>query len=207
MKIKVCGMRQPDNIRGVLAAEPDFIGYIFYPNSKRYVGENPTMEIFDLVPESTQKVAVFVNETVEQVQRICKHFTIAFAQLHGNESPEYCRQIKDAGIRVIKAFAVDQNFDFKSLNAYQTEVDYFLFDTKGKLPGGTGLKFDWSVLENYRLSVPFLLSGGIGPDDEAALSAFAHEQLVGLDINSGFELEPALKDEQKVKAFIDAIRS
>ncbi len=200
-------MRQPDNIRGVLAAEPDFIGYIFYPKSKRYVGENPTMEIFDLVPESTQKVAVFVNETVEQVQRICKQFTIAFAQLHGNESPEYCRQIKDAGIRVIKAFAVDQNFDFKSLNAYQTEVDYFLFDTKGKLPGGTGLKFDWSVLENYQLSVPFLLSGGIGPDDEAALNAFAHEQLVGLDINSGFELEPALKDEQKVKAFVEAIRS
>lgn len=200
-------MRQPDNIRGVLAAEPDFIGYIFYPKSKRYVGENPTMKIFDLVPESTQKVAVFVNETVEQVQRICKHFTIAFAQLHGNESPEYCRQIKDAGIRVIKAFAVDQNFDFKSLNAYQVEVDYFLFDTKGKLPGGTGLKFDWSVLENYQLSVPFLLSGGIGPDDEAALNAFAHEQLVGLDINSGFELEPALKDEQKVKAFVEAIRS
>ncbi len=200
-------MRQPDNIRGVLAAEPDFIGYIFYPKSKRYVGENLTMEIFDLVPESTQKVAVFVNETVEQVQRICKQFTIAFAQLHGNESPEYCRQIKDAGIRVIKAFAVDQNFDFKSLNAYQAEVDYFLFDTKGKLPGGTGLKFDWSVLENYQLSVPFLLSGGIGPDDEVALNAFAHEQLVGLDINSGFELEPALKDEQKVKAFVEAIRS
>ncbi|TDO03934.1 phosphoribosylanthranilate isomerase [Sunxiuqinia elliptica] len=200
-------MRQPDNIRGVLAAEPDFIGYIFYPKSKRYVGENPTMEIFDLVPESTQKVAVFVNETVEQVQRICKHFTIVFAQLHGNESPEYCRQIKDAGIWVIKAFAVDQNFDFKSLNAYQAEVDYFLFDTKGKLPGGTGLKFDWSVLENYQLSVPFLLSGGIGPDDEVALNAFAHEQLVGLDINSGFELEPALKDEQKVKAFVEAIRS
>lgn len=200
-------MRQPDNIRGVLVAEPDFIGYIFYPKSKRYVGENPTMEIFDLVPGSTQKVAVFVNETVEQVQRICKHFTIAFAQLHGNESPEYCRQIKDAGIRVIKAFAVDQNFDFKSLNAYQAEVDYFLFDTKGKLPGGTGLKFDWSVLENYQLSVPFLLSGGIGPDDEAALNAFAHEQLVGLDINSGFELEPALKDEQKVKAFVEAVRS
>lgn len=200
-------MRQPDNIRGVLAAEPDFIGYIFYPKSKRYVGENPTMEIFDLVPESTQKVAVFVNETVEQVQRICKQFTITFAQLHGNESPEYCRQIKHAGIRVIKAFAVDQNFNFKSLNAYQAEVDYFLFDTKGKLPGGTGLKFDWSVLENYQLSVPFLLSGGIGPDDEAALNAFAHEQLVGLDINSGFELEPALKDEQKVKAFVEAIRS
>lgn len=200
-------MRQPDNIRGVLAAEPDFIGYIFYPKSKRYVGENPTMEIFDLVPESTQKVAVFVNETAEQVQRICKQFAIAFAQLHGNESPEYCRQVTDAGIRVIKAFAVDQNFDFKSLNAYQTEVDYFLFDTKGKLPGGTGLKFDWSVLENYQLSVPFLLSGGIGPDDEAALNAFAHEQLVGLDINSGFELEPALKDEQKVQAFVRAIRS
>ncbi len=199
-------MRDPENIRGVLEAAPEYLGYIFYPKSKRFVGENPDSSIFSLVPESTQKVAVFVNEELEKVLAICRNFQLQVAQLHGQESPAYCQQVRQAGLTVFKAFSVDDQFDFSVLKAYESVVDYFLFDTKGKLPGGTGLKFNWDILKNYTLKLPFLLSGGIGPDDVEALSQLEHDQLFAFDINSGFELEPALKDVGQVKVFISQIR-
>ncbi|WP_299579008.1 phosphoribosylanthranilate isomerase [uncultured Sunxiuqinia sp.] len=205
-KVKVCGMRDPENIRGVLEAAPEYLGYIFYPKSKRFVGERPDSSIFSLVPESTQKVAVFVNEELEKVLAICRNFQLQVAQLHGQESPAYCQQVRQAGLTVFKAFSVDDQFDFSVLKAYESVVDYFLFDTKGKLPGGTGLKFNWDILKNYTLKVPFLLSGGIGPDDVETLSQLKHDQLFAFDINSGFELEPALKDVGQVKVFISQIR-
>ncbi len=206
LKIKVCGMRELENIWELLHASPDYVGYIFYPKSKRFVGEDPKPEIFSLVPKSTQKVGVFVNEDLEKVRVICSKFRLEVAQLHGNESPEYCQVLKAGGLQVFKAFSVGEHFDFRQLESYIGAVDYFLFDTKGKLPGGTGLKFNWNLLHDYQLPVPFFLSGGIGPHDVDALAQLEHDQLFALDINSGFELEPALKDTHKVKVFINQIR-
>jgi len=199
-------MRDPENIRELLKTSPDYLGYIFYPKSKRFVGTNPNPKIFSLVSQSTQKVGVFVNEGLETVRNICSKFRIEVAQLHGDESPGYCQSLKDSGLHVFKAFSVDEQFDFSRLENYTKAVDYFLFDTKGKLPGGTGLKFNWEVLRNYTLPTPFFLSGGIGPDDVDALARFKHSQLYALDINSGFEINPAEKDIEKVTEFISQIR-
>lgn len=206
LKIKVCGMRGPENIREVMLASPDYLGYIFYPKSKRFVGEAPNPEIFSLSSGSTQNVGVFVNENLEKVRTICANFGLEVAQLHGCESPEYCLALKEGGLQVVKAFSVDEHFDFRQLENYVGAVDYFLFDTKGKLPGGTGQKFNWNLLQNYQLPVPFFLSGGIKPADVEALSVFNHKQLYALDINSGFEINPAEKDIEKVNKFISQIR-
>jgi phosphoribosylanthranilate isomerase len=206
LKIKVCGMRDPENISGVIASQPDFIGFIFYPKSKRFVGFEPSSEMLAAVPDSVKKVGVFVNENTAKVLEICLNWKLDVAQLHGNESPEYCRQIKDSGIIVFKAFSVDESFDFAILKDYSGVCDYFLFDTKGQLPGGTGQKFNWQLLENYKDDVPFFLSGGIGPDDLEAVLNFQHPKLFGIDINSGFEISPALKDAGKVHAFIKIVR-
>ena len=207
LKIKVCGMRNPENISGVVAALPDFLGFIFYPKSKRFVGFDPSPEIFAIVPESVIKVGVFVDETPERVLETAQNWNLNVVQLHGHETPEYCSQIKNSGITVFKAFSVDEHFDFNLLYTYSGVCDYFLFDTKGQLPGGTGQKFNWQLLENYIGDVPFFLSGGIGFDDQEAIHNFEHPRWHGIDINSGFEIEPALKNIEKVKNFIFEIRN
>ncbi len=199
-------MRDPENISGIVAALPDFMGFIFYPKSKRFVGFEPSPEILAAVSESVQKVGVFVDETPEKVMEIVASWKLDVVQLHGNESPEYCQQIKNFGMVVFKAFSVDEQFDFAAMKAYSGVCDYFLFDTKGQLPGGTGQKFNWELLENYRGDVPFFLSGGIGPDDLEVLRNFKHPRWHGIDINSGFEISPALKDVEKVSGFIEEIR-
>jgi phosphoribosylanthranilate isomerase len=206
LKIKVCGMRDPENISGVAAALPDYLGFIFYPKSSRFVGFESSPEVLAEVPDSVMKVGVFVDETPENVLKICKSLKLDIAQLHGHESPEYCRQVKNNEITVFKAFSVDEHFDFDILKGYSGVCDYFLFDTKGRLPGGTGQKFNWKLLDNYHLDVPFFLSGGIALDDIDAISQFDHPQLFGIDINSGFEVSPALKDVEKVKQFMNEIR-
>lgn len=200
-------MRDPENISGVITAMPDFIGFIFYPKSKRFIGIEPSTEVLAVIPDSIKKVGVFVNESPVKVIEICQNWGLDAAQLHGNETPEYCQQIKDAGISVFKAFSVDKQFDFEKLNDYSGVCDYFLFDTKGQLPGGTGQKFNWQLLEKYHGNVPFFLSGGIGPDDLETIRNFNHPQLFGIDINSGFEISPALKDVEKIESFIIELRN
>lgn len=199
-------MRDPENISGVVEAMPDFIGFIFYPKSKRFVGDEFSAETVQIIPESVKKVGVFVNELPEKVMEICKKLGLKVAQLHGNETPEYCRKIHKSGLTVFKAFSVDEQFDFSGLKAYSGVCDFFLFDTKGQLPGGTGLKFNWELLGNYQGDVPFFLSGGIGPNDLEAIRHFSHPRWRGIDINSGFEIEPALKNIEKVIRFIEEIR-
>ncbi len=200
-------MRDPQNIDAVCVANPDFMGYIFYPKSKRYVGDQPDVSIFSRVPSSIQKVGVFVNEELETVIDLCKKYSIEVAQLHGNESKEYCQEVQKSGLLVFKAFSLDDKFDFGQLKNYALSVDYFLFDTKGKLPGGTGEKFNWQILDQYLLNVPFFLSGGIAPDDANAIKKIRHPQLFALDINSGFELQPALKDVPAVTDFVKRIKN
>lgn len=206
LKIKVCGMRDPENISGVAADLPDFLGFIFYPKSARFVGEDFSAEQLSTIPKTIQKVGVFVNELPEKVMGICRKLNFQVAQLHGSESPEYCGQIKASGLTVFKAFSVDDSFDFAQLSGYTNVCDYFLFDTKGHSPGGTGQKFNWELLKNYSGSVQFFLSGGIGPDDLEAIRNFEHPRWRGLDVNSGFEIAPALKDVEKVQKFISDVR-
>lgn len=199
-------MRDPENSSGVVAALPDYLGFIFYPKSKRFVGFEPSSEIMAIVPDTIKKVGVFVDETPEKVLEIVQLWNLNVVQLHGLETPDYCKQIQHSGITVFKAFSVDESFDFVTLEAYSGVCDFFLFDTKGQLPGGTGQKFNWQLLENYKGNVPFFLSGGIGPDDLEAILNFRHPQLFGIDINSSFEIRPALKDAEKVQKFIHEIR-
>ena len=207
LKIKVCGMRDPKNIAEVVKASPDFIGFVFYPKSKRFAGVVPDPEVLKTVPAKVRKVGVFVNEKPEVIRQIIKDWALDVVQLHGQETPEDCMLMKQSGTIVFKAFSVDKLFDFSVLDAFCGSCDYFLFDTKGHLPGGTGQKFNWQLLENYRLEVPFFLSGGIVPDDVQPILEYSHPHLFGIDINSGFEISPALKNAETVKQFISRIKS
>lgn len=206
IKVKVCGLRERENISGIALAAPDYMGFIFYSKSSRYVGDTPDLESDALTPRNIKKVGVFVNEVPEKVISICRENNLDVAQLHGNESPADCKQIKQSGLNVFKAFSVDETFDFNAIKDYTKYCDFFLFDTKGHLPGGTGLKFNWQLLDNYQLDIPFFLSGGITPEDLNSIRQFHHPRLFGIDINSGFELSPALKDVAKVQQFIEGIR-
>ncbi len=200
-------MRDPGNIDAICASDPDYIGFIFYPKSKRFVGNTPDAAIFSRVPDSVRKVGVFVNEKPETVMEICHKYKLEVAQLHGSETATDCMAIKKSGLKVFKAFSVGNDFNFDQLNPFQGNVDYFLFDTKGKLPGGTGEKFNWQILKNYRLDTPFFLSGGIKPNDCPDLLSLDFNRLFAVDINSGFETEPGFKEVVKVAEFIEKMRN
>jgi phosphoribosylanthranilate isomerase len=206
LKIKVCGMRQPENIKELVALKPDYIGLIFYPKSKRFVSNEEAIEINKVIPKQILKVGVFVNEYIPNILSRVTLFGLSAIQLHGDESPEYCRNLKDLGIPIIKAFGINETFDFRVLNDYETSCDYFLFDTKAAERGGTGEKFDWKILNNYTLSKPLFLSGGIGPEDTEDILSIKGLSIYSLDINSRFEVQPALKDIEKLKKFINEIR-
>jgi phosphoribosylanthranilate isomerase len=206
LKIKVCGMRQPGNISDVCQLKPDYLGLIFYPNSPRYVTDENAEPILDAIPDSVVKVGVFVNEHLSEIIKITNLFKLKTLQLHGQESPEYCMNLKELGFTVIKAFGVDKNFSFKILENYQSCCDYFLFDTKSVKHGGTGKKFDWKLLNGYNNSKPIFLSGGIDSDDASEIMELSHLNIYSLDINSRFETEPGLKDIDKLNTFINNIR-
>jgi phosphoribosylanthranilate isomerase len=206
LKIKVCGMRDEQNISNLLLLNPDLIGFIFYAKSPRFVSDKLlNNKTFDAIP-SSKKVAVVVNETIENVLEIAKKHHIQNIQLHGKETPNECQQLKEKGFTIIKAFGIHESFDFQELKLYEEKVDYFLFDTKGKQEGGNGVTFNWNLLHQYTLSTPFLLSGGIGIEEMNNLRYFSHNQYIGLDLNSKFEIEPALKDMEKLKVFIQEVR-
>ncbi|WP_296618499.1 phosphoribosylanthranilate isomerase [Marivirga sp.] len=198
LRIKICGMREKENIHEILEFEPDYLGFIFYEKSSRYVSESQMKEIIKLNFGETERVGVFVNETTDKILSYADRGYFDVVQLHGNESAETVRALRNEGLEVIKVVSVDDDFDPKVLNKY-SEADYFLFDTKGKLPGGNGVKFNWEVLEKSKIKKPFFLSGGLGVDDMKEISNFNSKNLYGLDFNSKLELEPGLKDVSKVK--------
>jgi phosphoribosylanthranilate isomerase len=205
-KIKVCGMRDPGNLIELIKLKPDFVGFIFYPKSKRFVPDDIANKIVDIVPKETEKVGVFVNELASEIIRKINLFGLDLVQLHGDESPEYCKDLISIGIKTIKAFGIDNNFDFSTLIEYEDFCDYFLFDTKDSSYGGTGKKFDWLKLEEYKLSKPFFLSGGIGIADVEGIKKLDSLPIYSLDVNSKFELEPALKNISLLKEFFVQIR-
>ncbi len=205
MKIKVCGMKVPCNIKAIAGLEPDYMGFIFFDKSPRYVGGLPAGELFTL-PASIIKTGVFVNEDVDTVKQLINQYQLAAVQLHGNESPEYCVELRKQ-VTVLKAFGVDETFDFDRLTDYANKVDYFLFDTKTAAHGGSGLVFDWRVLERYKLDVPFFLSGGLSADNLPEVKQIKHPTFYGVDLNSRFEVEPGVKDEDKLRTTFTLLRT
>lgn len=205
MKIKVCGMKFPENIRQVAALQPDYLGFIFYPHSPRFVGYDPNKELTELrLP--AKKVGVFVDKDFSTIKNIIQLYQFDAVQLHGNEPAETCAALRKS-VEVIKAFGVDGNFDFNLLNDYEDKVDYFLFDTKTDVHGGSGKTFDWQVLQNYNLKTPFFISGGLNNENLAAVLQLKHPAFYGVDLNSGFETAPGLKDLEKLKEAFGLIRS
>jgi phosphoribosylanthranilate isomerase len=205
MKIKVCGMRDAGNIAGLTALKPDYIGFIFHPQSGRHVGRLEK-EILDIIPGDLKKVGVFVDEPIDLlVEKFLKN-NLDLVQLHGSVLPEYCEELKRMNIPVIKSFRITEYFNFQRTKAYESCCDFFLFDTAGKLAGGNGIKFDWDLLTGYHGEKPFFLSGGIRPEDLEAIVQFTHPMLSGVDLNSGFETEPGKKDLNKLGSFIRELR-
>jgi phosphoribosylanthranilate isomerase len=207
--IKVCGMREADNIREVEALGIDWLGLIFWPKSSRYVSKRP-----DYLPQHVKRVGVFVDEVPETVLHLCHLYSLDCLQLHGHESVAYIDQLhhlianQDDSIlppQTIKAFSIATKDDLEQTKSYEGLVDYFLFDTKGPSVGGNGVQFDWDVLKDYHGSTPFLLSGGIGPDDAQRIHAFHHPQCIGIDLNSRFELSPGLKDITVLRKFLNEL--
>ena len=195
-------MRDPKNIHEVEEAGADWVGFIFFKKSPRYVAQKPAY-----LPERAKRVGVFVNASETEIESIADDFRLDFVQLHGKESPELCQAIRDKGHKVIKVFSLKSEADLSQTEAYNGCADFFLFDTPCKEYGGSGRCFDWSLLSGYCGTTPFILSGGLNPGSVDALKSFSHPLWAGIDLNSGFETAPAMKDAQALKEFIDKVKS
>lgn len=213
--IKVCGMRHPVNINALVQLPINWMGLIFYEKSKRNVPNSAAKEIVEASAGKVSRVGVFVNEDITIVLQKVARFKLEYVQLHGSESADYCYDLltKSAqtfgcadNLKIIKAFSVDEAFDFSITQTYTPYVHYFLFDTKGENPGGNGFTFDWSLLNKYTGTIPFLLSGGIDATAANTILNLDFPRLVGVDLNSKFEVEPALKDIDKIKKFVQILR-
>ena len=205
MKIKICGLKFESNILGLSKLEPDYMGFIFWEKSKRLViGSTP-----NLSQTKIKKTGVFVNADLEKIKDKVRVHKLEAIQLHGLESPEFCEKIKNLGVEIIKAFSVDENFSFNILEKYEFCSDYFLFDTKGKHPGGNGISFDWKVLRNYKYEKKFFLSGGIGIESISAIKKIKNLSLplFCVDINSRFELNPGEKNIELIKSFKNSLEN
>jgi phosphoribosylanthranilate isomerase len=233
MKIKVCGMRDAQNIRDVAALDIDLMGFIFYPKSPRFVSlissqagiipdyspERLNMAVNAdgkagyIFPKRIKRVGVFVDEMPQTIITYVYNYSLDYIQLHGKETPTLIDNLRRTlvpdlvpDIKVIKAFGITSADDLQQCEAYEGYADLFLFDTRTPLKGGSGRQFNWSVLEAYHGRTPFLLSGGIGPEDADRVKAFHHPQCVGIDVNSRFETAPAMKDVELLSKFIKQIK-
>ncbi|MDB5131110.1 MAG: trpF [Mucilaginibacter sp.] len=204
MKIKVCGLTVPENIQAVAALNPDFMGFIFYENSPRYV-TGLREEMLKNIPVPIQKTAVFVNESAEEINALIDKYHFDAIQLHGDEDPGFAHSFRNK-VKVIKAFGMDNTFNFERLNDYVNKVDYFLFDTKTEKHGGSGKPFNWSVLNNYKLDIPFFLSGGVSPENLEQVLNLNHPQLYGVDLNSKFEDTPGIKNIAHLKKAFETVK-
>tara|TARA_B100000674_G_scaffold185677_1_gene150576 strand:+ start:2456 stop:3079 length:624 start_codon:yes stop_codon:yes gene_type:complete len=205
MKIKICGLKFESNILGLSKLEPDYMGFVFWEKSKRLViGSTP-----NLSQTKIKKTGVFVNADFEKIKDKVRVHKLEAIQLHGLESPEFCEKIKDLGVEIIKAFSIDENFNFNVLEKYELCSDYFLFDTKGKSPGGNGISFDWEILRNYKYEKKFFLSGGISIESINAIKKIKKLSLplFCVDINSRFELNPGEKNIELIKSFKNSLEN
>ncbi|WP_461532356.1 phosphoribosylanthranilate isomerase [Sinomicrobium sp.] len=206
VKLKICGMKFPDNIREVGELKPDYLGFIFYRKSPRYFeGDIPE------IPQHIKKTGVFVNASVKEIADKVEQFGLRAVQLHGGESADYCTELGNTvpDVEIIKVFSVKDEFDFQQLLPFENTANYFLFDTKGKHPGGNGYTFDWRVLKNYPSEKPFFLSGGIGLEEVEKVCEFLNSPEYksvarlchAIDLNSKFETKPGYKNTGDLKEF------
>jgi phosphoribosylanthranilate isomerase len=237
MKIKICGMRDAQNIRDLMQLPIDYMGFIFYEKSPRFVAAIPDLAAIDGVISNhpahssrVRKVGVFVNADMGFVLSKIKKYDLNAVQLHGKETPQYLGELKiknlelrandvekaskdssliihrsSLDVEIWKAFSVDEYFDFNDTKSYEQLADKFLFDTKTPQHGGSGQKFNWDLLKKYKGNTPFFLSGGISEADTEGVKNFQHPQFFGLDLNSKFEISPALKDVPMLNKFIDSV--
>ena len=209
LKIKICGMKHPENIKDVASLEPDYLGFIFYKKSPRFFDAK-----ISGIPNSIKRTGVFVDASVDFILEKTKTHQLQAIQLHGDETPEFCKELRivltGMDIEVIKVFSIANNFDYQLLEPYEGIVDYFLFDTKGKNKGGNGVTFNWEVLKSYPSTTPFFLSGGIGINETEEIQELINyflnigksNLLYAIDVNSKFETEPGLKDVKALNDFI-----
>lgn len=193
-------MRDSENIRAIEQTKADLMGFIFHPKSPRFVASLP-----EYMPKKQKRVGVFVNASLEQILAKAQKFSLEYIQLHGDEPPAFCSELKNRGLKVIRAQRIANADDIIRAESYNM-ADLMIFDTKTELYGGSGKKINWQLLENYKGCVPFLLSGGIRSDTFEEIKAFFHPQFAGIDLNSGFEISPALKDVGKLNNFIEKIK-
>ncbi|MDR2791793.1 MAG: phosphoribosylanthranilate isomerase [Tannerellaceae bacterium] len=206
MTVKVCGMVQPANIRDVAALGIDLMGYIFYAKSPRCFRPPAGEAVFALIGGRKGSVCVSVDATGTELSDMLR-YRPTFLQLHGRESPALCRQLRRQGVGIIKAISVAEPADLEQTAAYEGAADYFLFDTKCDTYGGSGRSFDWTALDAYAGQTPFLLSGGLRPEMADAIAHFRHPRFAGIDLNSGFETSPGIKDVSRIDAFLSSLTS
>lgn len=199
IKLKVCGLR--DNVGEVESVDPDFMGFIFYPKSPRYVGEDYVM------PKgiNAKKVGVFVNQSIEEVMSLKQKYQLEYLQLHGDESVDYCVELKAVDSKIIKVFAGNKPLNQEVLDSYAEFIDYYLFDTKMDKHGGNGVVFEWTNIDQLRLKKPYILSGGISLENVGEVSRSVNKPFA-IDVNSKFEISPGLKDLEKLKELKTAIQ-
>jgi len=205
MKLKICGMKYQKNIKGVARLQPDYMGFIFYERSKRnFDGNIPN------ISKRIKKTGVFVNASIEFVLKKVNEHALMAVQLHGDESPTYCKKLFEKKIEVIKVFSVGEQFSFDILKKYEEVCHYFLFDTKGKEKGGNGITFNWKLLNQYPFHKPYFLSGGIGLEEVESLNLFlrskASKYCYAIDVNSKFEIKPGLKEPKILKNFMESLK-
>lgn len=203
MKLKVCGMKINDNIKEVAKLLPDFMGFIFWPKTKRFFSEKEIS-----IPNHVKKVGVFVNQDLDLIKKNVKKFGLDFVQLHGNENKEFCSEV-NSFCKVIKVFHLSENFNFEKLAPFEKLCKYYLFDTKSEKYGGSGQKFNWSILKNYNSSKGFFISGGIDISDVNRIIELKKMKLpiFGIDVNSKFEIRPGLKNKTKIEKLINKLNN
>lgn len=204
--IKICGMREADNIKAVAELKPGLLGFIFYPGSPRFAGELLSPESLLYLRAGIRKTGVFVDADFDGITGTVRKYSLDTVQLHGSETPETCHRLKDTGVQVIKAFNIRKSGDFASCSRFIKCTDYFLFDSAAQYFGGSGQKFNWELMGEYDLGHPFFISGGINPSDTTNIMTVANPAFHGIDLNSRFETRPGLKDIEKLKQFIKELR-
>ncbi|HEX8399608.1 MAG TPA: phosphoribosylanthranilate isomerase [Pyrinomonadaceae bacterium] len=203
-KIKICGMREPENMLEIAAFKPDFFGMIFYPKSPRFISIEQAEKLPDF--QNIRRVGVFVDEGLESILEIAERARLSLVQLHGGETPQFCESLKKQNLQIVKVFKVNENFDGEQLKEFETICDYFLFDTKTSQHGGSGHVFDWQILRRFSINKPFFLGGGIGVENAAkSIEASRNLPLFALDINSRAEIAPGVKSPEIIAEIIKSL--
>ncbi|MCF0190859.1 MAG: phosphoribosylanthranilate isomerase [Marinilabiliaceae bacterium] len=204
VKIKICGMTDIDNVSKILFLKPDYLGFIFYPKSPRYVVGSLKPEMLSIIPSRVHRVGLFVNASETEIRQTAQTWGLQTIQMHGDEPPSLCKAIHDAGFEVIKAFHIETARDFENVSEYAECADYYLFDTKSASYGGSGQGFDWQLILRQPIRKPWFVAGGIGPDNiEEAAQCGAY----AIDLNSRFEISPGIKDYDILRESIGRIKN